>query len=324
MEAKQSLALHFFPSDDVPHYHDHDFPVPGYQIEPDGFLMPTSSNRDIKIVKDPLGRDIVDTRATGPLWVKNTSITIVDHLGDLSHILKTNPDLNRAVLALICDGGTDWSPKSILFYLGRFWRDYNYDMLICVCHAPGLSRYNPIEHLWSPCSKWLAEVSFLACLPGEDRPPSQQSLSEEEKSAKEKQVFTNALNALDSYWNGKVHDGFRITSKGVTEAYPDQYRDFSTVKDTLQGSLKSIRESEVKSKVLDEWKYFMKHVDRRRGFVCFRKGICNDHASHCKRNEVRTLNIMKLPIRRRWAFPPITPDPQHLDHYMTFDQLKKL
>jgi len=56
----------------------------------------------------------------------------------------------------------------------------------------------------------------LACLPGEDQPPSQQSLSEEEKSAEEKQVFTNALNALDSYWNDRVHDGFRITSKGVT------------------------------------------------------------------------------------------------------------
>ena len=132
-----------------------------------------------------------------------------------------------------------------------------------------------------------------------------------EKSAKEKQVFTNTLNALDSYWNGKVHDGFQITSKGVTEPYPDQYRDFSTVKYTLQGSFKFIRESEVKSKVLNEWKYFMKHMDRRRGFVCFRNGICDDHACDCKRNKVRALNIMKLPVSRRWAFPPITPDPQH-------------
>ena len=31
----------FFPSDDVPHYYHHDFPVPGYLIEPDGFLMLT-------------------------------------------------------------------------------------------------------------------------------------------------------------------------------------------------------------------------------------------------------------------------------------------
>jgi len=32
---------------------------------------------------------------------------------------------------------------------------------------------------------------------------------------------------------------------------------------------------------------------------------------------------MKLPVSRRWAFPPITPDPQHLDHYITFSQLTK-
>jgi len=38
----------FFLSDDVPHYHDHDFPVPGYLIEPDGFLILTSSKTDVK------------------------------------------------------------------------------------------------------------------------------------------------------------------------------------------------------------------------------------------------------------------------------------
>jgi len=32
---------------------------------------------------------------------------------------------------------------------------------------------------------------------------------------------------------------------------------------------------------------------------------------------------MKLPVSRRWAFPPITSDPQHLNHYLTFDQFKK-
>ena len=30
---------------------------------------------------------------------------------------------------------------------------------------------------------------------------------------------------------------------------------------------------------------------------------------------------MKLPVSKRWAFTPITPDPQQLN---TFDQLKKL
>ena len=126
-----------------------------------------------------------------------------------------------------------------------------------------------------------------ACLPCEDTPPLQQSLTSEELHEKEKTVFSNALDALDSYWNVKVHDGFRITSKGITEPHIDQHTYFYTVKDTLKGSLKSIRESEEKTKLLDEWTYFVKHMDRRRGFVCFRKGICDDHMCDCRKNEFR-------------------------------------
>lgn len=58
----------------------------------------------------------MQTPATGLLWVynwcvENTSTTIVDHLGDLNNILETNPEINRAVLALVCGGGADWSPN---------------------------------------------------------------------------------------------------------------------------------------------------------------------------------------------------------------------
>ena len=38
----------FFPNDDVPHYRDHDFPVSGYLIEPDGFLLLKSKEFDKK------------------------------------------------------------------------------------------------------------------------------------------------------------------------------------------------------------------------------------------------------------------------------------
>lgn len=112
-----------------------------------------------------------------------------------------------------------------------------------------------------------------ACLPGEDTPPLQQSLTSEELHEKEKLVFSNALDALDSYWNGKVHDGFRITSKGITEPHIDQYTDFNTVKDTLKGSLKSIKESEEKTKLLDEWKYFVKHMVEEEALFVFVRGF---------------------------------------------------
>lgn len=77
-------------------------------------------------------------------------------------------------------------------------------MLFSVCHGPGLSRYNPIEHLWAPCSKWLAGVYFSACADGENIPPAYQTIVASEKEEKEKLVFEKALSDLDSYWNGSL------------------------------------------------------------------------------------------------------------------------
>jgi len=78
-----------------------------------------SKGFDRKTTTDKIGRTVIDTSSTGPLWVynryvKNHSTTIVDHLGDMADLLLGNPELNRPVLALLCDGGCDWSPKSIL------------------------------------------------------------------------------------------------------------------------------------------------------------------------------------------------------------------
>ena len=85
-------------------------------------------------------------------------------------------------------------------------------MVISACMPAGLSRYNPIEHLWPPCSKFLAGVSLPACLPGESTPAALQSLPAEEKDEKEQMVFDKALDKLDMYRDGKIDDGFRISS----------------------------------------------------------------------------------------------------------------
>jgi len=66
-------------------------------------------------------------------------------------------------------------------------------------------------------------IFFCPCVEGEITPPYQ-TLSATEKDEKEKLVFEKALSDLDSYWDGKTHDGFRVTSKGVTEAYSTQYK----------------------------------------------------------------------------------------------------
>ena len=171
---------------------------------------------------------------------------------------------------MITDGGPDWTPKSNLnqFFLGRFWKDNDLDMLISCCYAPGLSRYNPIEHKWSPCSKWLAGVSIPACLPGETIPPSQQSLSPEEKLEKESLLFSNALDTLNSYWNGKMHDTFKVTFVPVKDGEAvSRYNDYSDVKDMLSSSLRAIKANEGHMELLEEWRYLVKHMDRRWGMI---------------------------------------------------------
>ncbi|XP_076098536.1 uncharacterized protein LOC143068171 [Mytilus galloprovincialis] len=110
----------FFPNDDSPHYKDHDFPVP-----------------DQSYSTDELGRKSHKYPATGPLWVVNRAVkhhsaSVFDHISDVRNILKLNPDLRKPIQVFITDGDPNWTPKSSLtvFFLGRFWKEENLDMVI--------------------------------------------------------------------------------------------------------------------------------------------------------------------------------------------------
>lgn len=192
-----------------------------------------------------------------------------------------------------------------------------------MCEAPGLSRYNPIEHLWSSCSKFLAGVQLPPCLPGETTPPAQQNIPEEEKNEKERVVFSNALDRIDQYWDGKVHDGFRISSQAMKpgDHFETDESDYTAVQNMFSSSLRKIREDEDIGKLVDEWKYYVRHMDRRRSFVCFRKRSCGDADCDCN-SELVAKEIRNIPMGGNWLFSPITPDPDHPDHYQTFHQLQ--
>ena len=102
-------------------------------------------------------------------------------------------------------------------------------------------------------------------------PPAYPTISLTEKEEKEKLVFEKALSDLNSYWDGKTHDGFRVTSKGVPEAYSTEYKDFDLVKEMVKSSNKSIKACKQKEELLDEWKHYIKHMDRRQGMFAFAK-----------------------------------------------------
>ena len=99
----------FFQTDDMPHYADHDFPVPGYLIEPDGYLMLKFKESEPQFIKDGLGRDVIKSPTTGPLWVfnrcvKNTSTNIMHHVSDIESILDKHSSVEKPVLLLLTAG----------------------------------------------------------------------------------------------------------------------------------------------------------------------------------------------------------------------------
>ncbi|KAJ8048027.1 hypothetical protein HOLleu_00183 [Holothuria leucospilota] len=77
--------------------------------------------------------------------------------------------------------------------------------------CPGYSAYNPIEHLWAPLSKHLTGAILPDHLDGELAPTKQTHLSAEQLRKKEGDVFDNAMETLNGYWEGKEFDGHHIS-----------------------------------------------------------------------------------------------------------------
>lgn len=62
------------------------------------------------------------------------------------------------------------------------------------------------------------------------------------------------------------------------------------------------------------------YMDRRWGFVCFRKGACGEEECLCSANATTSTNVMKLPTSDKWLLPPIMSCPEKPDQFTTFRQ----
>ncbi len=248
----------------------------------------------------------------------------------MRNILKNNPEQKKPVLVVYVDNGPDWSPRSPthILYFGRLWEDENVDMLVVATYAPGFSRYNPIEHIWAPCSKALAGVSLDSILPGEDKGPCQQRLSDVDRNEKERVLFDNALEQLNGYWDNKVHDEYNFFSCAVycakdTPDHQNFYSDYETAKRLFSSSLKAVPEDPHLNALSDKMKFYLKHIDRHHGFVCFRRGSCGEAHCRCQLITITATEVWKLPQSNVWNLPPITKDLQHPGHYLTFKDMLK-
>ena len=205
--------------------------------------------------------------STGQLYVVNRAQRFDDetaetHANDLTDIFKRNIG-GRTGVCLSVDGGSDYSVKSLLtmFYFGRLWRDCELDFLLMGTYAPGDSAYNSIEHAWSPLSACIAGVTLPANLPDEE-PPWKQNLEGDDLLKKEVDVFDQAVQKLNSYWNGTSYDSFPVSSRGIPcSAYPSPYNCHPKLVAFCNAGVTKIR-TEEQLKVRAELKFLLRLARR--------------------------------------------------------------
>ena len=100
----------------MPHYGDHDFPIPNYLIEPDRYLHIQSKSQIPVPMKDKLGRNVMEVPATVPMWIynrcaKNTSRHCASHF---NHIRNMSMKEKYPNLEWIIDAFEMWPSKQYI------------------------------------------------------------------------------------------------------------------------------------------------------------------------------------------------------------------
>lgn len=283
--------------------------------------FPTSSSEATEL--DKLGRPHLPRPRTGPAKVilrstKFSHSSSQVHANDLRLILEAEVQKGKTVAFILTDNGPDWQTSSLcnLLYFMRVWRDTGLDMLLLCSFAARHSAYNPIEHLWSPLSKHLAGVILPAKLPGEDKAPCQQRLTEAEQRQKEAKVFDNAMGEIcDDFWKGHTFDGFPVSAQAIP-CIPDEddeslYSDYNDVHKLIRGPIRNVRGTEL----LKELRFMLDHLDRKKNEVVLKK--CTDpECNHCSGRPVVATKVFSF-LNERKLFNPMTSD-ANPGHYCTF------
>ena len=218
------------------------------------------------------------------------------HGKDLEEIANIAQAQGKSVMSLIVDGGPDWSLKSLTTFLamGRLWRKQSLDALLVMTYAPGQSKFNPIERQWAPRSRDLSGLVLPACLPGEDKPPPQQSgLSEEQRMQKQKAVHKAAISRLCSIWNGRTYDGHPVAALAVEHPNDDGLdsgldKEHQKIDEVAEAGVKRIRDDESLRPVLEEVRFLTRHANRSHHVLSFLK-CCEKTCQHCCERPVQAV-----------------------------------
>ena len=296
--------------DQAPNYHDHDFPDPnsklvlaGYQIirhklKRSRLLSPPKRNGEpsrrqrcfsetrnklvrLDICQDKLGRDKLKWPKSRQLLVQlypsraieSTNAMHVNHLISQITQERFKPVFN--VVAIV-DGGPDWSVKGLINFMtmGLLWKDLGLDCFVVQCYAPGHSRLNPIERLWSFLTNRIATIT----LPDHVK-VVKPNVNDETGWLK---VFDNAVHLCAPFWDGRRYGGYPIVVepfKSMHPAIPTIKERHNNLKKFSNASKKRLKEKDFKE-LQDVYKFLVQHANRKAYQLEFVR--CSDHSCfHC-------------------------------------------
>ena len=288
-----------------------------------------------RLTRDKLGHLHYAWPRTGPLHIylrssKFYSSSITHHCADLEPLIKEKQKSGANYAVLIADGGPDWSVKSTttLMALGRPWRDNQLDHLVAVSYAPYQSRFNPIQHAWSPRSNDLTGLRLFTTLDGETVPPSMQSgLSEDDALRKEAVVHDLAITTVASHWAGKKYDGHDVSPVTLECLSPSRHVECDRHEELCKFTSAGVQALSTDSRLKEmkaEYKFFSRHVNRRNHFLAFMK--CDDpKCHHCSKKAIQSKKSMAV-LRKcvcvgGGGFFMPTLDSNNPDHFMSYQDM---
>ena len=166
---------------------------------------------------------------SGPTYIairslKHDSSTAFTHGYDINQvmeapefnsILKTSKGTVKPIGIMCVDGGPDENPrfpKAINVYTEHF-KKYNFDALLVLTHAPGMSEYNYVERKMAPLSKELAGL----ILPHDSCGTHLDSQRKTIDVDLEKANFKKAGEILAEVWSELVIDGHPVVAEYVED-----------------------------------------------------------------------------------------------------------
>ena len=244
---------------------------------------------DSSTTTDKLGRMHYPRLEAGPAQVvlrpcKFNPSSAQNHVNDMIGILRSQVADGKGIAFLKVDNGSDWNLLSLVneIFFSRLWRDSKLDLLVILSYAAKWSAYNNVEHLWSPMSRYLANVILRAILEQDDKPPCQQSgLSSEELREKEAKVFDQAMKEIcETYWKDVTFNDAEVTSRfqGSLEVNAP-FNDYDEIHKLLSGSMNVLRKH---TELINEIKFMVNHMERKSHEIIFSK--CNNsNCFHCSK-----------------------------------------